>query len=136
MVVTRHQNQQAVPQDTSVLCPAPQVCGQASHCTKEGVTDRRDLITRLVDWPCQTSKPWGKACLSHGAHPPKIATRFPLFVIPASVRQLVWSRIQQNSWVHCTGAPRHSSLVLMTSLHYLSPQPLCIDLPGLGSSKP
>ena len=85
MVVTRHQNQQAVPQDTSVLCPAPQVCGQASHCTKEGVTDRRDLITRLVDWPCQTSKPWGKACLSHGAQPTNLATRFPLFVIPSSV---------------------------------------------------
>jgi len=95
MVVTRHQNQQAVPQDTSALCPAPQGCGQASHCTKEGVTDRRDLITELVDWPCQTSKPWGKACLSHGAQPTSLATRFPLLVIPASVQKLVWPSIQQ-----------------------------------------
>ena len=35
----------------------PGLQGQVSHCTKAGVTDRRNLVTGLVDWPCQTRKP-------------------------------------------------------------------------------
>ena len=68
----------------------PGLQGQVRNCTKAGVTDRRDLVTGLVDCSRQTSKPWGKACLSHGAQPTSLATRYLLFVIPTSVQQLVW----------------------------------------------